>query len=108
MSKPLTFDEYKETLTKKTLKMLDRMLFIKQTALNKKDPKCKAGWKGTDYCNPKLRKQEIKRVNKEMKKSIGQLKNEIQAITDEIHDREELTAEELEAKKNREQPTLKF
>ena len=100
---------FKEILQKKRLKTLDRMLFIKKSALNKKDPKCEGGWKGTDYCNPVLKgDKEIDLFNKEMEKSIGRLKFEIQAITDEIHARGKLTADEFDAKKSGEQPTLKF
>lgn len=87
------------------------MLFIKKSALNKKDPNCKnnEGWKDTTYCNPVLKgDKEIDLFNKEMEKSIGRLKFEIQAITDEIHNRGKLTADEFEEKKSGEQPTLKF
>jgi len=100
---------FKEILQKKRLKTLDRMLFIKKSALNKKDPKCEAGWKDSPYCNPVLRdEKEIEHFRNEMEKPIGRLKFEIQAITDEIHARGELTADEIEAKKSGEQPTLKF
>ena len=103
-----TYEDWKESLKKRSIKALDRMLFIKNTALNKKNPNCEAGWKGTPYCNPKLTKKEKELIKSNMERTEAMLKQEIQAITDEIHDREELTAEELEAKKSGEQPTLKF
>ena len=43
-----------------------------------------------------------------MKKQQGQLKKEIQAITEEIHSRDMKTADEMDEENNNEQPTLKF
>ena len=109
------FEKWKESLKSKKIKVLDKMLQIKKIALTKKTKKidngklyCEEGGKQTWICGAELQGKDIKHLEKEMKKSIGQLKNEIQAITDEIHDRGELTAEELEAKNSSEQPTLKF
>ena len=103
-----TYEDWKESLKKRSIKALDRMLFIKNTALNKKNPNCEAGWKGTPYCNPKLTKKEKELIKSNMERTEAMLKQEIQAITDEIHSREMKTADEMDEENNNEQPTLKF
>ena len=91
------------------------MLQIKKIALTKKTKKidngnlfCEEGGKQTWICGAELKGNDPKHLKKEMKKPEGQLKNEIQAITDEIHARGKLTADEIDEKNNNEQPTLKF
>lgn len=106
---------FKEFLQTKGLKTLDRMLFIKKIALYNKTKKlkngklfCEEGGKQTSVCGAELKGNDPKHLEKEMNKPEGRLKFEIQAITEEIHDRGELTADEIDAKTSGEQPTLKF
>tara|TARA_X000000950_G_C13775658_1_gene602868 strand:+ start:806 stop:1141 length:336 start_codon:yes stop_codon:yes gene_type:complete len=110
----VNFETWKKSLESKEITVLDKMLQIKKIALTKKTMKidgklyCEEGGKQTWICGAELQGKDPKRLKKEMTKPQGQLENEIQAITEEIHSRGELTAEELELKKSSEQPTLKF
>ena len=103
------FEKWKESLKGKQVKVLDRMLFIKKTALNKKtDDRCEAGWAKTPYCGGELTDREEKLFRSNLKRTEAMLKKEIQAITDEIHSRGMKTADEMDEENNNEQPTLKF